>query len=368
MDSYTELLKSFEYIPRNFRLTRNIPIDTRFLVENLKNIDTVIPKALRYPGLIFFVKESNINDGTTKNLDGTKHLGSTDDNTTTKIIGTLYYFDENLEPIALHDSITRFEIRLLNIDTDKYNYSNLIDTTEESNKENSLNHIFAKIGNIVFIEPLGIAVICRLNKDNAIYWQYFAGTYNCTEKEFESIPESLKQPNTIVNLINDDKSVTKKIITSEGELSDEIIKTESTKNCTENGRFYNINGFIYYHFGNLTIPVSNKFCTRIKSLEIGDNIINLGIDPDSNNETIFDSNFYTDNIIVDCIIPKSSLEAENYPDTICNKYGDKRFPIEHKIIENTEVDKRGNKLKSNAINIISSIAIKDAILIIRAYE
>ncbi len=353
-DSYTELLQSFNFTPRNFKVTRNIPIDTRFLVTNINNINNEIPINIRYPGMIFFVRDSNINDGTTLNINGTKKLGGINSNKgKDKIFGTLYYFDDKLEPIPLHDSITRFEIRLLNIDnsTDTC-YSKLIDKTNSSNETNSLNHLYSKIGNIVFIEPLGIAVICRLINGQP-EWRYFAGSYYVTsEKQFESIPKSLIQPNTVVNL-----NGTTKIITSNLKLSDEILTANSAKDCTEDRRFYNVNGFIYYRFGGINIPVSNKFVLKtIDLLKIGDNEINLLEQPEGDvgdgdkENTIFDSNFNTQNIIVDCIIG-------NQDDTYLNNlYQNFRLPIQHKIIN------------SNEINIISSIDVKNVTLIIRANE
>lgn len=347
-DSYTELLKSFEYTPRNFKLTRNVPLDTRFIVENIENIDNEIPKAVRYPGLIFFVKDSNVNDGTTQYLDGTKKLGSTGSNKgIDKIFGILYIFDDKCEPIPLHDLITRFEIRLLNIDNSTDDcYGKLTDRTENTNEHNSLNHLFAKIGNIVFIEPLGIAVICRLINGQP-EWRYLTGSYNVlNETQFLNIPKTLRQPNVDVTI--DDK---KYIITHDGYLSDEIIKTDSKANCTEDRRFYNINGFIYYHIAGITIPVSNKFLVKTIDLQKGNNELEFteqladGID-----HTIFDSNFNTRNIIIDCI---KEPEGNSIIDA---QYANMRFPIQHKIIS------------INKINIISSIDVKNVTLIIRVYE
>lgn len=346
-DSYTELFKSFEYIPRNFRSTRNVPIDTRFLVEDIEYIDTIIPKSLRYPGLIFFVKDSNVNDGTTKNLDGTKNLGSLEYGIE-KINGILYCFDNKLNPIPLHDLITRFEIRLLKIDaTTNDCYQKLIDKNN-ADETNSLNHLYSKIGNIVFIEPLGIAVICRLINEQPT-WQYLTGSYTVlNEEQFLSIPESLRQSNAIVNII---ESNSKKIITSEGKLSNEIINADYKTDCTENNRFYNINGFIYYCIDGTIIPVSNKFLVKTLNLQKGDNQIEFTEEFADNNEaTIFDSNFNTRNIIIDCI---KEPEGDKIIDS---QYANIRFPIQHKIID------------KNKINIISSIDVKNITLIIRAYE
>ncbi len=350
--SYIELFKSYNLAPRNFYPTRNVPLDIRFLVEKFDELDKQIPKAIRYPGLIFFVKDVTITDGTTKNLDGTKNLGL---NGTEKIFGTLYYFDDKLEPKPLHDSIERFEIRLMKFDSSVVDcYSLLCDTSNNSNETNSLNHIFAKIGNIVFIEPLGIAFICRLINDE-IVWKYFAGTYNViNDDQFYSIPENLREPNVTVHTTDADGNPINKIIDSNLNLSDEILTVNSTSDCSEDRRFYNINGFIYYSFGGNVIPVSNKFVLKTISLKKGSNIIDLTIDPDiglnNNLQTIFDSNFNTRNIIVDCI---KNVENDEYLDLL---YADKRFPIEHKIID------------SNHIDIISSIDVNNVTLIIRANQ
>ena len=354
--SYLELTKSFSYTPRNFQLTRNIPIDTRFLVTTLDNIDSEILPETRYPGLVFFVRDSAVNDGTSNSID-TIDLGPINQynkGSVRTVKGILYIFvpdaSGNLIYTPLHDLINRFEIKLLNItDTSNTAYSHLCDGDLDelsnhinANNTNCLNHLYAKLGNIVYIQPLGIAVICVNNNEsitNKTKWIYFSGTYKVSSiEQFNNIPDSLKNPNTVVSVNGKNQ-----IITSDLKLSDEVIKKSSVNDCTENNRYYNINGFIYYHIDGITIPVSNKFCIKQQSLKVGNNYIDLS---GTDNINIFESNFNTSDIIVDCIFESNSINGTKYANT--------RFPLEHKIIN------------SNVINIISSIDIDSVRLLIRS--
>lgn len=370
-DSYKELYKRLHYTPKNFHIGRNVPIDNRFLLENLSELNSKIPLQNRYPGLVFFVKDQEINDGTTVNKTGASSsigLGPQDTKNKghVKFTGVFYVFNDDLNtPIPMHDLVERFDIRLLNItDTtdNAYKYlcdgddNNLLSSTN-ANDTNCLNHLYSKVGDIVFIQPLNIAVICT-NNNGKPKWKYFAGTYSVTtEAQFNNIPNSLKQINGVVNVANPKAT---KIINSQLQLTSEILETNSPSDCTENGRFYNINGFIYYHFADITIPVSNKFVTKIQSLNVGENRIELSpnnIAGDSIQHTIFDSEFNTKNIIVDCII----LNHEQNPE-----YNGHRFPVENILIKSgTDNDFESNTTVDSII-IKSSIRIDKVLLIIRA--
>ncbi len=91
-------------IPYNFGVNLNIPIDPRFIISSLDNIDTEIPLNLRYNGLIFFVVDATVNDGTVETLEG-----------------LLYTFEKDLtKPIPLYDTIIRFIIHQIEISSRDY--------------------------------------------------------------------------------------------------------------------------------------------------------------------------------------------------------------------------------------------------------
>lgn len=296
-NSYRALYSAYEYQPKNFQRTRNVPIDTSFLLESLNDLDEKIPYDIRYPGLIFFVKDATIFSGTVTNGKAELTNGNLTSNGK-NITGLLYVFEEDLsKPKPLHDLIQRFEIRCIK----ETNYNNL---------NSVLNNLYAKSGNIILIDNLGISVICDYDGN----WKYFSGEYIVESPNmFNSIPENLREPGITVYLTGINQ---KRIIDSNKQLSSEILTTTNPNLCTEDRRFYNINGYFYYRFGNTNIPISDKFVVKNNvKLNIGNNYIT--------------HNFNSKYVSVYGIINEHS-------ENINNDYVNYCFPLEH-IYENNNI-------------------------------
>ena len=168
----------------NFRVTKNIPLDSRIIINSLSTIETELPLQQRYDGMIFFVEDAVING----------------------ITGSHYYFGKNLSnPIPLLQAIVSGDIQ--QIITGEINYSNL---------NTLLNATNSSAGNIVTIKPLDITVIF----DGSV-WKYFSGKYKISvESVYLNIPTNLKEIGKIVQIgIN---IFTEKIIENDLTLSSNI--------------------------------------------------------------------------------------------------------------------------------------------------
>lgn len=235
-NSAIENLKSNKPIYNNFDIRKNIPIDKRFIITSLTEIDQEIPLNRRYDGLVFFVETSNVSDGT--DIISTGHL---------------YCFESDLtKPIPLHELSLRYIIRQITINPEDY-----------TNVNNLLNKTFAKPGSIVMIKPLDIAVIFDGN-----VWSYFAGNYSVTsDVVFNTIPLNLVNLGNLVISNGIDK-----IIKSDNTLSDVIIEVSELPLTPEKDRYYSVNGFLYYSLGGNIYSVSEKFYTK-SNLVSGNNEI-----------------------------------------------------------------------------------------------
>lgn len=260
LSSIAQSRKALELITKAFKITKNIPIDYRFIVSSLNNLDTEIPLKYRYNGLTFFVVDGSVNDGTTlvgsnKKIDGQINVGPT---TGTKTLsGILYTFEEDLtKPIPLHDTVLRFIIRQLTGYNN--NWTNLV---------SDLNHTYAKAGSIVYVQDLGISVIF-----NGTDWEYFNGIYKINElAAWNTVPAQFKVPNRIVHVGTSDK-YTIQIILSNKTLSNEILVVDSIPATPENWRYYLINGYLYYSIGGNVYPLGDKFKVWYNtSLVVGNN-------------------------------------------------------------------------------------------------
>lgn len=317
LTSIEQSRKALEIITKAFKITKNIPLDVRFIVNSLSTLDTEIPMKYRYNGLVFFVVDAKINDGTNiisdDKIDSTIGKGPTTGNDT--LSGILYCFESDLsKPIPLHDLVLRFIIR--QIGGYNNNWTNLI---------SDLNHTYAKAGSIINIKDLGITVIFDGND-----WKYFNGVYTInTIEDWNTVPNQLKETNKLVKVGNENK-----IILSDKTLSNEIIKVDSIPDIPENNRFYNINDYIYYSIGGNVYPISDKILViNNKELNIGDNIIN--------------HNFNSKLLNVYCLI---NIASDNQ--ILNNKYINHEFPLEHIVVN------------ENSINIKSSIQINNCNIVL----
>ncbi len=168
MKSSVENNTKSKEIYHNFQLSKNIPIDNRFLQTSLIKIDDDLPLNKRYPGLIFFVTDSNINGK----------------------VGNFFCFENDLTSYIPFFSIsTNQEIKQLDVDEENYNYLN-------EPLGDAVNDNMAFPGSIVTIRPLGISYIF-----DGTDWLYFLGNYKVsTEAVYYSIPDNLKMPGRLVEI------------------------------------------------------------------------------------------------------------------------------------------------------------------------
>lgn len=318
LTSIEQSRKALEIITKAFKITKNIPLDTRFIVNSLSTLDTEIPMKYRYNGLVFFVVDAKINDGTTtivseNKIDGTIGKGPTTGNET--LSGILYCFESDLtKPIPLHDLVLRFIIQ--QIGGYNNNWTNLI---------SDLNHTYAKAGSIINVKDLGISVIFDGNN-----WKYFNGIYTINKiEDWNTVPNQLKETNKLVKVGNENK-----IILSDKTLSDEVIKVDSIPDTPENFRFYIINGYLYYSIGGNVYPVSDKIKIFYNTkLIIGDNT--------------FTHNFNSKLLSTYCLINEA---IDNQ--IINDAYKNREFPLEHIVVN------------ENSINIKSSVQINNCDIVL----
>lgn len=210
-------------IPFNFGITKNIPIDTRYLITNLGELTTRIPVSRRYPGLIFFVTN-----------DTPDYQGNT---------GFLYVIDNDLQPIKLFDFLMRYIKFGLQLESDA-DYGNI---------EKLLNEkTYPKLGSMVYVSPIGVTYVYNGSK-----FVYFAGDYHFTKQsQYDSLPAKFKQPNAVV-YIGDTKYVIKNDLT----LSPPLLvynRVDAILTPYESDRYYLVNGILYYCFEGTLYSIGNK--------------------------------------------------------------------------------------------------------------
>lgn len=235
-----------QLVTESMKLNKPVPLDCRFIVSNINNLDKEIPKQYRYPGLIFFVPDTQLTVGTSSN----------------KIVGIYYCFENDLNTaVPLHDLSLRYIVHQLD---------GIDDLTTIINRLN--NDTYSKPGNIVDLKDIGIQVIF-----NGTKWRYFNGKYILKSlDDWNKIPDDIKQPNTIVEV----KPNIRKVVTSLLQLSDEIIET-SLSNLTENNRYYLVDGFLYYRLNNTSYQLTNKIFI-LNDFILGENINDKYNDYDEN--------------------------------------------------------------------------------------
>ena len=233
-----------QLVTESMKLNKPIPLDCRFIVSNLNNLDTEIPKQYRYPGLIFFVPDTQLTIGTSEN----------------KIVGVYYCFENDVNiAIPLHDLSLKYIVHQI---------SGINDLNTIINRLN--NDTYSKPGNIVDLKDIGIQVIF-----DGTDWKYFNGKYTLKSVEqWNDIPDDIKQPNTIVEI----KPNIRKVVTSSLELSDEIIDAGTdVNNLTENNRYYLLNGYLYYRLSGTNYQLTTKTYLLVN------HIINKGINEINHN-------------------------------------------------------------------------------------
>lgn len=219
--------KQVKYLYYGLTRNSNKPLDPRFTIQSLLNIDSELKQQYRYAGLIFFVTDEN------------KHYIFLNDVTT---------------PIPLSVFLSSNEVKGLSL----LNYSNLT---------NDLNDTQPTIGKIVTVYPLGVSFIF-----GGANWSYYNGVYNVLDDaQYNSIPNYLKNIGSLVIK----QSGTRHIINNDLTISSEVIVTSGIPGILERNRYYNINGILYYSINNNLYRIGEKiFIIENINLGVGETPIN----------------------------------------------------------------------------------------------
>lgn len=172
-----------------FNLTKNIPIDKRFKINSLATVDTEIPVALRYEGLIFICEDGQVNYQNDKSR--------------------FYTFDANLKPILLFDYLNR-RVKL-GLEVEPADYPNLNTVLDQN--------CYPVLGTMVYITPLDIVVKWNGNK-----WETILGSIKVkSSDEYISLPDNFKNQGFSVIINNGINPEETKIILDDLKLSDVVI-------------------------------------------------------------------------------------------------------------------------------------------------
>lgn len=240
--SYNQNKKSAEQIIKNFDVRKNIPLDKRFLVANIDEIDTEIKVKQRFEGHFFF---------------GYTHTVIEEENVMT---GDFYYFDKDLQPKKFLDLFSDLQIKQLVIGETELadnDYTNLLTL---------LNQTTQNPGSMIQVLPLNVVFMF-----DGTNWNYLTGNYNVeNEPQFNTIPVSLRKANTLVKFESDPD----KIILSNGDLSNYLIEISEVPETIENERYYNYDGFLYIGLNGSLYQIGTKiFLINDHELLIGNNEI-----------------------------------------------------------------------------------------------
>jgi hypothetical protein len=242
-----------EFRSANFALRRNVPLDCRFIVSSLTNLNNEIPLNLRYNGLIFYVVSTTRNNGT--------------DNVA---MGQFYCFDDDLNnPQPLRNKLVYNYEMIFYDDTSVTNYT--------SNVVPVINKSYAIPGRIIWFKKLQIAIVYEGKSGNDHIWRYLTGVYQvATDAIFDSLPSTWKQQSRLV-LVN----TTRKIIKNNLTLSTELIELPSTDpvpsattNPNDQDRYYYWNNRLYFYIGGKMFLVSDgMWYNTSQNISIGKTVV-----------------------------------------------------------------------------------------------
>lgn len=144
-------------IINNFDLKKNVPIDCRYWIGSLAELDDKIPLPLRYEGLQFFVS----ND--TPDVDVNAHRGF------------VYIFETDLStPIKLIDMVLRYEVNGLDIRYSSSIWVYYVDGDKKYSEQNIKNILdkesHKRLGTVISIPKLNLSVMWDGND-----WVKFSG-------------------------------------------------------------------------------------------------------------------------------------------------------------------------------------------------
>ena len=219
--------KQVKYLYYGLTRNSNKPLDPRFTIQSLLNIDSELKEQYRYAGLIFFVTDEN------------KHYIFLNDVTT---------------PIPLSVFLSSNEVKGLSL----LNYSNLT---------NDLNDTQPTIGKIVTVYPLGVSFIF-----GGVNWSYYNGFYNIQDDiQLNTIPNNLRKEGALIIYPTGVRYIFNNDLTK----STEVIVSSGIPGLLERNRYYNINGILYYSINDTLYRIGEKiFIIENIFLNVGETPIN----------------------------------------------------------------------------------------------
>lgn len=229
LNMISEMKRQYESIVSPLKLVKGLPIDCRFVISSLNNLNDDIPTAYRYIGLIFF------------NLEDSK----------------FYFFKSNVnEPIPLDKEIKNS----FNFVAETYG-----DAMENKNKNNLM------LGQIVFVKNLNANFQVL---ENGL--RYISGDVRVANlSDWKNIPSDAKFPGIEVTLVNSEdanQNVTY-FQTHEGILQqiDEDLQLFPDKPV--HGKVYKVNGKYYLVNKENYINIGNQKRTKQINIVKGKNTI-----------------------------------------------------------------------------------------------
>lgn len=208
-------------LPFNFQLTKNIPIDKRFKVTHISNVDEEIPQGIRYEGLIFIAAD-----------DATDYQGN-ESRFYTFEISKDEQTKGQLVPVLLFDYLNRRVKLGIELEPSEYKQINKI-----------LNeNCYPVLGTTVYLSPLDIVV-----QWDGKAWKTICGTIHVsTEAEYTSIESNFKNQGWTVIITDTTGATTLKYIRENLELSDPIITGDT------------VSGVVYHPGGDSNVSLDDDF-------------------------------------------------------------------------------------------------------------
>lgn len=233
-------------IPYSLEVTNNIPIDTRFIVSNIENIDNEIPLNKRYPGLQFFVV----------NKTGDEEYS-----------GEYYSFQNDLQTVKKSSEVIN-NLKYLTL-SEQQNFTDYLTILNSREYQN---------GETVYLTDLHILVVKDGND-----WKYLSGEYYLSsisdKHDWNFIPTLFKKPNVLAFSVKDNYHY---LVADDLTLKEKVLVSSTNPVSYTNFHYYQINGILYYYY-NALYRVGVKFILRAVNLIVG----NIEVEHNLNSTYIF---------------------------------------------------------------------------------
>lgn len=230
MDALDQMNQSKQEIPNAFKVTKNIPIDVRYIVSKVENIDTEIPLNLRYPGLQFFIIEETDNSEYT---------------------GDYYFFNTDLETYQKLADYINSKLKYVTLSGEE-TFSDYLTILNSRNYQN---------GETVYLTDLHILVVKDGND-----WKYLSGEYYLSSiTDWNEVPTLFKKQNVLAFSVEANYHY---LIANDLTLKEKVLVSSTNPTSYTNFHYYKINGILYYYY-NALYRVGVKFTLKEKDLIIG---------------------------------------------------------------------------------------------------